>query len=87
MTTEKLDCRYSSQKSFGGKAVVEYNDNGTKTLHSYRTVVARIIDGKAKVYAKYSDTSVRHIREFLLQQGFKADTKKQIMKDYYTEEK
>ena len=38
--------------------------------------------GKAYVVDTYSQTTLRHIKEFLKQNGFKADSKKQIMEDY-----
>jgi len=72
----------SSQKSFGGKAV-ERAENGKIILKSYATDVAYIdSDGKAHVNGLYSDTTKRHITEFLKQHGFKADSSKQILEDY-----
>jgi hypothetical protein len=55
---------------------------GDKTLISYTTVVARIIRGRPVVYGLYSATTQRHITEFLRQNGFKATSGKQIMRDY-----
>ena len=72
---------YDSRKSFYGKAVV-IEENNTLILFSYDTKVAEIQNGKASVYNTQSQTTVRHIKEFLLQNGFKADTKKQIINDY-----
>jgi hypothetical protein len=77
----KLQPRYDSRKSFYGKADVR-EENGRKILKSYATDVAEIRNGKAYVYETYSPTTLRHIKEFLLQNGFKAETSKQIMKDY-----
>ena len=34
------------------------------------------------VFGLYSVTTLRHIKEFLKQNGFKAETKAQIAKDY-----
>jgi hypothetical protein len=76
-----LKSRYSSQKDFYGKAKVETSD-GNQTLYSYGTKVAEIKDGKPIVYGLYSNTTTRHIKEFLLQNGFEAENSKQIMKDY-----
>ena len=54
-------------------------------LYSYDTLVAEIKDGKPVVYGTYSNTTLRHIKDWLLQNGFKADSKAQIEKDYMTE--
>ena len=81
MTTE-LTTMYDSRKSFYGKAQVTVI-GGIKALHSYGTHVAQIDpDGNAYVYGTYSNTTLRHIKEFLLQNGFKAENSKQVMADY-----
>ena len=82
MSKYELKAVYDSRaKSFYKKAnVVE--DNGKKTLISYTTRVAEIINGAAVVYGTYSVTTLRHIKEFLLQNGFTADSKAQIERDY-----
>ena len=77
----KLKPSYNNQKSFYNKANVREED-GKKILKSYTTDVAYIKDGKAYVSGTYSPTTLRHIKEFLLQNGFKAENSKQIMKDY-----
>lgn len=89
MNEFELAPRYDARKSFYGKAVVLENpeeatgDEYTKTLLSYRTPVAAIrADGKAVVFGLYSQTTTRHIKEFLLQNGFKVESSKQLMKDY-----
>ena len=87
--TTYLEAIYDSRKSFYNKAVVIENEKG-KSLMSYNTVVARIIDKNngyiipayAEVYGIYSQTTLRHIKEFLKQNGFKAESKTQIEKDY-----
>lgn len=84
-----LEPIYDSRKSFYNKAMVVEDANG-KYLQSYETVVARITDKNngysiapyAEVYGDYSQTTLRHIKEFLRQNGFKAETKQQILKDY-----
>jgi hypothetical protein len=73
--------RYDSRGSFGGKAKVRVED-GKTILTSYTTDVAYIKDGKAYVNGLYSGTTTRHIKEFLLQNGFKAENSRQILKDY-----
>ena len=77
----KLFPRYDSRASFYGKAKVK-RVNGKLVLQSYQTDVAEIVKGKPFVKGTYSQTTLRHIKEFLKQQGFKAETSKQIMKDY-----
>lgn len=51
-------------------------------LYSYGTKVAEIKENKAIVYGTYSQTTLRHIKEYLLQNDFEANTKKQIVEDY-----
>lgn len=72
---------YDNRQSFYGKAKVDESGN-VKKLYSYGTHVASIVDGKAEVYGWYSNTTGRHIKEFLKQNGFWAVSKEQILKDY-----
>lgn len=80
---------YDSRKSFYNKATVTEDENG-RYLTSYNTIVARITDKNngyqitpyAEVFGTYSQTTLRHIKEFLKQNGFKAESKAQIEKDY-----
>ena len=75
--------RYDARKSFYGKARVDTGDDNTKNrLYSYDTLVAEIKDGKPVVYGTYSQTTLRHIKDWLKQLGFKAETSAQIMRDY-----
>ena len=76
-----LKTRYDARKSFYGKANVIV-DGETKQLRSYTTIVAEITKGIPIVFGTYSNTTLRHIKEFLLQNGFKAENRKQIEKDY-----
>jgi hypothetical protein len=76
-----LEPRYDGRASFYGKAQVR-TEAGKEILTSYNTDVAYIKDGKAVVNGAYSDTTLRHIKEFLKQNGFKAEHKDQILKDY-----
>lgn len=82
MNTYELATNYDSRNSFYGKArIIEHNN--VKELYSYDTHVATIIgDDKVYVLGLHSATTLRHIKEFLLQNGFKAVNKAQIMKDY-----
>lgn len=77
---------YDSRKSFYKKANIYRDDKGTIYLMSYETIVAEITDriitkdGKAhaKVHGWYSNTTARHINEFLLQYGFNKMSKKEM---------
>ena len=86
-----LKPQYDARKSFYGKAKVDTGDAGDKNrLYSYDTLVAEIIDGKPVIHTdnefvvngRYSPTTMCHIRDWLKQNGFKAETAKQIMADY-----
>ena len=79
--TYDLSPRYDARQKFYGKARVDVDDD-KMTLISYNTKVAEIVKGKPKVFGYYSMTTFRHIREFLKQNGFKAESKAQILKDY-----
>lgn len=74
---------YDSAKSFYGKARVIEIENDV-FLVSYETIVAFFNRETkiAQVVDTFSPTTLRHIKEFLRQSGFKAETKKQIEKDY-----
>lgn len=78
-----LEPAYDSRKSFYGKAQVDTGDDGlSNRLYSYDTLVAEIKNGKPVVYGTFSQTTLRHIKDWLKQLGFKADSSKQIMADY-----
>ena len=76
--------RYDSKASFYGKAKIDYASVNRIKLYSYNTLVAEVDkeNNKAKIYGTFSTTTLRHIKEFLKQQGFKAENKHQIIKDY-----
>ena len=81
MARSYLQPEYDSRASFYNKA--ETDDD---KLYSYGTLVAEIIDGKPVLYDDwdYSQTTIRHVREFLRQHGFNAESKSQIARDYLT---
>ena len=83
-----LECRYDARQSFYGKAeVVEDDNDGSKMLYSYGTHAASIkADKTAAVYNVQSATTLRHVKEFLKQEGFKAESKEQITRDYMSED-
>ena len=76
---------HGSQKDFYGKARVR-EDDGRTTLISYQTEVCFIKNGKPFISGFHSNTTTRHIKEFLLQNGFKAENTKQMAQDYQDEE-
>jgi hypothetical protein len=75
--------KYDTRKSFYGKAKI-INVGSEEKLYSYDTLVADYDrdSNTILVYGTHSNTTLRHIKEFLKQKGFKADTKAQIEKDY-----
>lgn len=75
--------QYDSRQSFYSKARVEDNGN-EKTLFSYNTPVCTIVNGKVELLDKWdwSQTTLRHCKEFLKQNGFEATSLKQ-MRDTY----
>ena len=77
-----LKCKYNNQNSFYGKAIVIGN-NDIIRLYSYETEVCKIENNKPKILIdNLSQTILKHLKEFLLQEGFRADNKKQIIADY-----
>lgn len=74
---------YSKQKTFHGKAYIVEIGNETN-LYSYDILVARVIkyQNVAEVYDLSTDSTLRHVKEFLMQAGFYAHDKKQIVKDF-----
>lgn len=83
-TRKELETLYG-EKPFNKKAFVTHiqkPDGYIKYLVSYGGVVAKIENDKAEVYGTYSSETLTHIREFLQQNGFKAETCVQIREDY-----
>lgn len=78
-----LNTQFDSRKSFGGKAQVDVQGD-KETLYSYDTPVAIIEKGTVTLLPKWdlSATTLRHVKEFLKQHGFKADSRNQIAADY-----
>lgn len=87
MFTE-LTPEFDSRKSFYGKAKIFHSDTNvyTKYLYSYGTLVAMVDTEDYEVelyqYWDYSATTLRHVREFLKQNGFTADSKAQMAREY-----
>lgn len=79
-----LSTQYDSRKSFYGKAHVVTDDDGTQTLYSYNTPVVEIKDGKVNLLPMWdsSQTTLRHVKEFLQQNGFSVGSKAEIARMY-----
>lgn len=77
----ELSPEYDNRKSFYRKAIVN-TDSGKDKLYSYNTLVAEMTDKGPVVYGIYSQTTLRHIKEWLRQHGFEATSKDQIIRDY-----
>lgn len=75
--------RFDTRQSFYRKATVDTGVDGNENkLYSYNTLVAEMINGKPVVYNVQSGTTLRHVKEWLRQNGFKAETKSQVIRDY-----
>lgn len=67
-----LEPQFSGNKSFYGKASVDTDSDGAKVLTSYSTKIAKVKDGKIEMLCDedaLSATTLRHLREFLKQEG------------------
>lgn len=84
MITE-LRCIFDARKSFYNKAKIETIEN-YNTLYSYDTKVCIITENTKEVLLfnteKWTQTTLRHIKEFIKQNKRKAENKKQILADY-----
>lgn len=92
-----LKPEFDSRKSFYGKASVDAGDNGVMTLWSYNTPVCRIETDKdgnktatllRRGYLGWSSsaTTLRHVKEFLKQNGFETGSKSELEKMYKVEQ-
>ena len=74
MIKKELECQHGYQKSFYKKAYTLENDS-IKQLYSYDTLIATINKKFNTVeftqYSDYSDTTVRHVNDFLRQNGLR----------------
>ena len=72
MTTRELRVKYATQQSFYKKAFVKEDDNSTQYLYSYYSLIITNY-GKALKFEEnldlYSNTTMRHVREYLFQIG------------------
>ena len=72
MTTRELRVIHGKQQSFGKKAFVKRDEEGTEYLFSYYSLIVTNY-GKALKFEEdvnlYSNTTMRHVREYLWQIG------------------
>ena len=72
MKVRELRVKYASQESFYKKAFVKEDDNSTQYLYSYYSLIVTNY-GKALKFEEdinlYSNTTMRHVREYLKQLG------------------
>lgn len=61
-----LEARYTHVKSHYGKAKV-YEKDGYFELYSYGTLVADYSGDTLNVYGQYSQTTMRHLKDFINQ--------------------
>ncbi len=82
LTEGALEPEFSGRKSFYGKAHVTDGDDGSKVLRSYDTDIMKIdSDGNITMLCNtdaLTQTTLRHIREFLLQNNMEPLTKRQL---------
>ena len=80
----ELTPKFDSRKSFYGKAKIRF-EGDRQILLSYDTPVAFIEPDRLPVMLDCWDstqTTLRHVKEFLKQNDFTADTKEQMGRDY-----
>lgn len=84
---------FDGRKSFYGKAKVDVRPDGTQILYSYGTPVCKITkDGEVTLLKKgylgwaSSQTTLRHVKEFLKQNGKEAGTINDLRKRYPVEQ-
>lgn len=74
------------RKSFYKKAKILIDEEGNKYLQSYGSIIAEVKDGKVKIntdiYLWDSQTSLRHLKDFLYQLGYEIGSKKELEKMY-----
>lgn len=91
-SNRELIPHFDSRNSFYNKARVVEKDDGTKILYSYATPVCRIKDNKATLLHRgylgwnSSQTTLRHVKEFLKQNGFEVGSVKDLAKMYSSEQ-
>ncbi len=74
------------RKSFYKKAKILIDSKGNKYLQSYDSIIAEVKNGKVKIntdiYLWDSQTSLRHLKDFLYQLGFEYGNKQKLIELY-----
>lgn len=80
----ELSPQHDARKSFYGKAKIVTDSDGTQILYSYNSPVVEIKDDKVVLKPMWdsSATTLRHVKEFLKQNGFEVGSKAQLAKLY-----
>ena len=84
--TSNMNTQLDKRKSFYGKAKLIYiDDDNTIELMSYSTIVAKYdrIKEKITVNGFYSNTTLRHIKEFIYQMTGEVFNKQQIADRFF----
>ena len=72
MKVRELRVKYAKQQSFGKKAFIKEDEEGTQYLYSYYSLIVTNY-GKALKFEEdinlYSNTTMKHVREYLKQIG------------------
>ena len=72
MKVKELRVKYANQESFYKKAFVKEDEDGTQYLYSYYQIIITNF-GKVLIFEKdinlYSNTTMKHVREYLKQIG------------------
>lgn len=69
---------HENRQSYYKKAHVVLGEGTDKVLISYDTLVVKIEEGKPIIYGFFSHTTLRHIKEFLRQEGYPQMSKKEL---------
>ena len=79
----ELQPQLDHAQSFYRKAFTRHNSDGSIDLQSYATIVASFKDDVVTVNGTYSNTTLRHIKEFIYQTtGVSGLTKNDILEKY-----
>lgn len=74
------------RKSFYKKAKILIDNKGNKYLKSYDSIIVEVKNGKVKintdVYLWDSQTSLRHLKDFLYQLGYEIGSKQDLINMY-----
>lgn len=82
----ELKPTWSKLKSFHEKAYVGTKENGDKYLKSFGFLVCEIIKGEVKIHNEIdkwdSKSTIRHINNFLYENGFETGNTKELTEMY-----